>query len=122
MKLLKGAKGSNRLTEGLCLSPGILAEIGVETEGDKYDAGETGSEVHLFQESADIILATEGLPWTVVLRSELRRLLFSPSGVGTVFLLKLKPLKNPPGDKLLLAELCNALLLRGPEIWGQGGI
>lgn len=105
----------------MCLSPGILAEIGIETEGDKFDAGETGSEAHLFQESADMIRATEGLPGAVF-RSDPRRQLFSFSGVATVFLLKLKPLKNPLDDELLTAGLCNALLLREPEKGGRGGI
>lgn len=74
----------------------------METEGDNLDAGETGREVHLFQENADFKLVRTGLSG-VVLGSGIRRELFSASR-RTVFFLKLKPRKKPPGDKALLLE------------------
>jgi hypothetical protein len=38
----------------------------METEGDKFDAGVTGREVHLFQENADLKLAIIGLSGAVL--------------------------------------------------------
>lgn len=68
-----------KLTCNLGCSLGNLADIGVVTEGDKFVAGLTGSEVHLFQENAALILANIGLSGAV-LGSESRRELLSPSG------------------------------------------
>lgn len=79
-----------------------LAEMGVVTEGDKFDAGVTGSEVHLFQENAALILVRIGLRRDV-LGSESKRELLSPSGTGPFFL-KLKHRKKPPDDELPLDE------------------
>lgn len=66
------------------------------TEGDKFVSGLTGSEVHLFQENAALILANIGLPGAV-LGSESRRELLSPSGTGPLFF-KLKALNKPPNE------------------------
>lgn len=74
----------------------------METEGDKFVAGVTGREVHLFHESADLRLAIIGLSGAV-LGSELRRKLLSPSD-KVPFFLKLNPRKMPPDDELPLAE------------------
>jgi hypothetical protein len=70
-----------------------------EGEGDKFDAGVTGREVHLSQEKADLKLAITGLSRAVVW-SELRRELFSPSGAAD-FRFKLKVCNKLPGELLL---------------------
>lgn len=66
------------------------------------EAGVTGREVHLLHENADLRLAIIGLSG-VVLGSELRRKLLSPSG-PVPFFLKLKPRKKPPDDEPPLKE------------------
>lgn len=86
----------------MCTSLYILADIGVATEGDKFDAGVTGREVHLFQENGDTELAIVGLSGAL-LGPELRRELFSPSG-WLPFFLKLKPRKRLPDSEPPLEE------------------
>lgn len=96
--------------------------MGVETEGDKFDAGVTGRDVHLFQ--ADLRLAITGLSGAVV-GSDLRRKLRSPSGM-TLFFLKLKPRNKPPDDGLPLHKSWEWIkplpLLLVPKPIGLGGI
>lgn len=76
--------------------------MGVETEGDRFDAGVTGREVHLFHAISDMeaILG----PSAAVLGSELRRELLSPSATFP-FLFKLKARKKPLDDEIPLPKL-----------------
>jgi hypothetical protein len=74
----------------------------METDGDKFDAGVTGREVHLFHENADLRLVIIGLSGAV-LGSELRRKLLSPSG-AVPLILKLRPRNMPPDDELPFEE------------------
>lgn len=70
----------------------------MDTEGDKFDTGVTGREVHFFQEKVDKILAKTGLSGEA-LGSELRRELLSPSA-AMGFFLKLKARRKPAVDEL----------------------
>lgn len=65
-------------TFDLFCSLAILAEAGMVTDGDKFVAGVTGRDVHLFQKNGDGNLATLGLSGPVVL-SGVRRELLTPS-------------------------------------------
>lgn len=76
--------------------------MGVETEGDRFDAGVTGREVHLAHAVSDME-AILGPPEDVV-GSELRRKLLSPSATFP-FLLKLKARKRPFDDEIPLEKL-----------------
>lgn len=92
----KAAQWNQReLTCGLVCSVYVLAETGVETEGDRFDAGVTGREVHLFHAASDMEAILELS--ADVLGSELRRQLRSPSA-PFAFLLKLKARKKPLDD------------------------
>lgn len=77
----------------------------METEGDEFDACVTGREEDLSQEKADFKLTRIGLSGAACV-SELSRELLSPS-VAEAFLLKLKPLRSPPDDVLLVKEPCD---------------
>lgn len=89
-------------TFNLLRSPAILSVAGVATDGDKFDAGVTGSDVHLCQKDGDGKLAILGLSEPVLL-SGVRRKLLSPSAM-IPFFLKLKPRKKPTGEEPLLPE------------------
>ena len=75
----------------------------MEIDGERFDAGVTGRDVHLCHGIVDEEWAILG-PSEVVLGSELRRLLLSPS-VPLPFILRLKARKKPPGDGIPLAKL-----------------
>lgn len=53
------------LTCDLCCSPCVLADIGVETDGDEFEAGVTGREVH-FCQLEEMKFAERGLPGTTL--------------------------------------------------------
>ena len=72
--------------------------VGVDTEGDKFDAGVTGREVLFFQDRLDMILAKTGLSGAA-LGSELSKELLSPSAAVS-FLLKLRARRKPAVDEL----------------------
>jgi len=76
--------------------------MGVATEGDRFDAGVTGREVHLFHAISDMEAILELSE--AVLGSELSRLLLSPSPTFP-FLLKLKARKKPLDDDIPLVKL-----------------
>jgi hypothetical protein len=78
----------------------VLEEVGVDTVGDKRDAGVTGRDVDLFQDRPDTRLAKTGFSGAA-LESEHRRELLSPS-VAVGFFLKLKARRNPPVDEVPL--------------------